>query len=378
MTLLIPAGAPTRTPGASAIGKRPVMRRRTASGPARGERPQVGNRALVRVAARVDGAEHDLVLEYQVAHDEVGVELDRALAPRHAGEDEHAVGAEHLHQLERHPGRAGRLVDEVDVADRRRELGEGVVLGGQVGRAHRCDQPGLVVRPRGARVHRRRETGVDQHHRAEQPHRARPEHHGPQAVRRRDAGRRRGDPRQPLLDLPDLGDRLFGDGQRLGKHGHVAQRPRDQVHVALVVDHELGHEAVRAGDPALGEVAGVAEVLAAGAAGGALGVRARPAHHRDREVADLDARDRGPDLDDLAERLVADHEVGRTRRRRAVLERHDLAVGAADADLEHPQSDVGGRGEDRLRVIDQADLTFGGEDGNGSHFWLPFCWTLRF
>src|SRR5207244_8407782 len=95
-------------------------------------------------------------------------------------------------------------------------------------------------------------------------------------------------PRKPLLHLAHLDQRLLRDGERLDQHPDVAQRPRDDVHVALVVHHRLRHEAVQAFDAALREVTGEAEILPVGAAGHAVLVQTRPAYHGDHEFSRLD------------------------------------------------------------------------------------------
>ena len=117
ITFLIPAGLPCRSDGCSSIGKRPVISARTCTGQRRSNSRQMLDRRLERAAVGVHGAEQHLVVQHHALHQEVGVERDRRLAPRHAGEHEHAVGAEHLHQLERGGRRAARLVHEVDVAE---------------------------------------------------------------------------------------------------------------------------------------------------------------------------------------------------------------------------------------------------------------------
>jgi len=100
-------------------------------------------------------------------------------------------------------------------------------------------------------------------------------------------------------------------------------------------------------------------------------MRAWTAHHRHHEVAPLEPRDRGPDLDDLAQRLVADDEVFRPVRRGAVLEGADLPIGAADADVQHAELHVGGRSNRRGLLLDQSDLPSTGDDGNSLHSLLP-------
>ncbi len=144
-------------------------------------------------------------------------------------------------------------------------------------------------------------------------------------------------PRQTLLDLTDLLERLFGDRQRLDENRHVAKLPRYDVHVGLVVDDHLGHEAVGLFDPALAEVARVAEILATGPTGHAIGVRAGTADHWDHEIAGVDPRHLGADLHGLAERFVADDENVGADGRGPVVEGTDLPVGAADSDIEYSE-----------------------------------------
>ena len=185
-------------------------------------------------------------------------------------------------------------------------------------------------------------------------------------------------PGQPLLDLAHLDQRFLRDRQRLDEDSDVAQRPRDNVHVALVVDHRLGHEAVEALDPALREVAGEAEVLPAGATGHAIRVQAGTADHRHDEVPRLQARRGRADLHHLAERFMADHEVVVARRRSAVLEGADLAVRPAHAHVEHAKPHVARRPEPWLRLIDQSDLASVREDGDGLHVPWMYARTRGF
>lgn len=120
----------------------------------------------------------------------------------------------------------------------------------------------------------------------------------------------------------------------------------------------LGHVAVRLFDAAFGEVTGVAVILMPGPAGQAAGMGTRAAHGRDDEITWLEALDRGSGRDHLGQRLMADHQVVITRRGRPVLERADLPVGAADADVEDPQQHLVRLGDHRLLLLD--DLDFAG------------------
>ena len=97
---------------------------------------------------------------------------------------------------------------------------------------------------------------------------------------------------------------------------------RHRDHVLLIVDHPLGHEAVPALDAPLGELAGEAEVGSPD--GASADTRGRPQGRRTIVTTKSPGRSSstaGADLDDLAERFVAHHEVRRSRRGRAVFDR---------------------------------------------------------
>jgi hypothetical protein len=83
----------------------------------------------------------------------------------------------------------------------------------------------------------------------------------------------------------------------------------------------------------------------------------RTAHGRDDKIAWLEALDGRSGRYDLGQRLVADHQVVITRRGAPVLERADLFVGTADADVEHPQHDLVRLGDPGIFLLDDFDLT---------------------
>src|SRR5882724_11537118 len=144
-------------------------------------------------------------------------------------------------------------------------------------------------------------------------------------------------PGQALLDECELDESFLGDRQRLYQHADLAQLRWNHVHVPLVIDDEFGHEAVRAIDSTLGEIAGVAEVLAAGTAGDTTLVRAGTAHHGDHQVSLLDAGDERARFHNLTQRFVSDDQVVLTRRSDTVVEAADFAVSAADPYVQHAQ-----------------------------------------
>src|SRR5260370_19162566 len=67
------------------------------AGPALHESVHVSNRRRETQRRGIDGAVEELIVEHHVAHDGIGVHLDRPFASRHAGEDKNAVRAEVLH-----------------------------------------------------------------------------------------------------------------------------------------------------------------------------------------------------------------------------------------------------------------------------------------
>jgi hypothetical protein len=108
-----------------------------------GEYLQIGDGGFEGVAIGVDRAVDDLVLENQIAHDEIGIQFDGPFASRYARENEDAVRPQQFHQLERHAGRAGRLVYQIDVADQRRQLLQRRVLARDICGADGLDQTGF-------------------------------------------------------------------------------------------------------------------------------------------------------------------------------------------------------------------------------------------
>ena len=120
-------------------------------------------------------------------------------------------------------------------------------------------------------------------------------------------------------------------------------------------------------DAALGVLAGEAEVGAPHAAGPAGLVAAGAAHGGDDEVAGADAAHRRAHLEHLAERLVAEDQVGRVRGRGAHAEGGDLPVGAAEAHVEDLHHHVAGGEDGGLAVVDEAERALLGEDGDGFH-----------
>ena len=317
----------------------------------------------------VHRAEDNLVLQHEITHELVALQLDVALRRRDAGEDKHPVQPQVHHHVEGRFRHAHGLIDEVNVPHALGELGRRGVGDGEVFRAEGLDERGLVVGLGRAGINVGVEAVEHAGHRAEDADGAGPEHDGAQALALGLAGFF-ARPREALLDFPNLREALFGTGQRLGQHGEVAQLLRHDDEVLFVVHEELGHVAVVLVDPAFVELPRRAKVLAVHTARTAVRVRARAAHRRHDEVADLELLHARADFDDFAERLVTEHEVVRAGGRRAIDEGANLAVRPADAHVERADLELGGAGNLRVSVFDLGDLPLGRDDGHGAHLGL--------
>jgi hypothetical protein len=82
----------------------------------------------------------------------------------------------------------------------------------------------------------------------------------------------------------------------------------------------------------------------------------------------------GAHLDDLGQRLVADHQVIVPWRWSAVLKGTDLLVGSADADVQHPHGDLVGLGEPGNLLLDDLDLMRSGKYCDCLHDLFPVFW----
>ena len=218
-----------------------------------------------------------------------------------------------------------------EVAELLADVGERRLDRGDVARAETTHVRGPLPVRRLARVDGRVVAVADGAHRGEQADRAGAEDQ--RLLEHRLPG-------ETLFEGADLDHPLGDDRQRLDQDADVGQSGRHGNQVLLLLDEELGQEPVGSLDPALEELVRGAEVLAAGAARAAAGVAARVAHHRHGQLAALEMTDLTAELDHLAERLVSEDEVVRTRRRLAVGEGGDLSIGAADADLARAQEDL--------------------------------------
>jgi len=137
----------------------------------------------------------------------------------------------------------------------------------------------------------------------------------------------------------------------------------------LIYD-KFGQVAVCFFDAAFSEVAAISKKIMPGSARPAAGMGTRTAHGRYDQIPGLEALDRRSDLDDLGQRLVADHQVVITGWRGPVLEVADLLVSAADANVENPQLHLVGMGDPGIPVIDDFHLVRGGEHRYCPHFHL--------
>jgi hypothetical protein len=126
------------------------------------------------------------------------------------------------------------------------------------------------------------------------------------------------------------------------------------VHVLVVIDHLVGHEAVAPLDAALRVGARRAEVGSVVVTRAALGFAARAAHRRHDQIARLEPG-AVAHLDHLGERLVPHDQVRFTLGRHTVFEARDLVVGPADANLQHPEANLSIALDLRRRPIDDSD-----------------------
>src|SRR5262249_31953157 len=194
------------------------------------------------------------------------------------------------------------------------------------------------------------ETAHDKCEGAEQAHRSGAEHG--RLVAATVAGGRPGRrPRQPLLHIPHLDQRLFSNRQRLDQDSDISQVRWHNVHGLLSVDNQLRHETVVTFDAALCKVTGETKVLSAGPARPARFMQTWPPYHGDDDVARLDASDRAAGAYNLAQGFVPDYQIRRAVGRHTVVEAADLLIGAAHADVEHVQQHVGVVLEHRFSVV---------------------------
>src|SRR5262249_20906229 len=141
--------------------------------------------------------------------------------------------------------------------------------------------------------------------------------------------------------------------------------------ILLVVQRVFRQKAVSLFDSALREVPGDAKVRTAGTARAALRVSTGSADHRDDQIARADALDLASDLDDFCERLVAENQVIRSRRRAAELKRADFPVSATEADLAHSEEHAGRVLQPWLRYFDELKSLVRRKYGQGLHGVTP-------
>ena len=80
--------------------------------------------------------------------------------------------------------------------------------------------------------------------------------------------------------MPDLRDALLRNCKRLSQHAHIAQFVGHQVHVALFINHKLGHKAVRLFNAVLSEIARETEILAPYTTSATIIMETGMPHHR--------------------------------------------------------------------------------------------------
>ena len=167
--------------------------------------------------------------------------------------------------------------------------------------------------------------------------------------------------------MPDLRHGLLCNRKRLSQHSHIAQFAGHHVHVALFIDHKLGHKTVRLFNTALGEIARKTEILVSHTTGAAILMWTGTPHRRHYQVARLDIAHLRTHLDHFTQRLVPNHQVLRASRRSAELERGNLPIGTTHANLQHAQLHLRRRRDLRLLMINQLYLVRLGKNGNSFH-----------
>ena len=100
----------------------------------------------------------------------------------------------------------------------------------------------------------------------------------------------------------------------------------------------------------------------------AMVVRTRPANGWDHQIPELERGNLVANFHDFSQRFVAQHEILGTRRRRAVNESANLAVGSANAHFDRPHLNFFARHDSRRFMRYFADLALARDDTNGSHF----------
>ena len=297
------------------------------------KRGEITDRVLKRISSGVDRSQNTLVLQHQIAHDRVGVKADRAVLTGYPGEDEQSVGSQHRQNIEGELRRARRFVHDIDIPHVRGHLLDRTILRRDVFRTDGFHNVRRFIRLAAPGIDGDQEALVPQSHCAQQSHRARAQDNRPQCAA----------PRQPLLNLERLNQALLGDRERFHQHRHIPYRRRDRIHIARIVDNQLREKAVHLFDAAFTVVAGVAEVLPPRPARQTLRMIAGTPHHRNRQIARLEIVHLRPDFDNLPQTLVPHHQkIGARRGRKPVLKRSDLAVGAADPDIQDAKFDRGG------------------------------------
>src|SRR5262245_21338097 len=271
---------------------------------------------------RVDGAEDQVVFEHDAAVEARDVDFDSPRAARNAREADDAGARRVAEDVEHDLRGAGALDHDVGLEPRDRGHLAPVVMRAEVAGELRLRAILHAV------VHVGLASPLRAHERGEQA----------DGTGTRDQDADRTPASRAVADalnlLPGLGD----DARGLGQHAERAEFRRHADDEARIHADQLGAIAVALLDAALGVLTVPAHVPFADRAARA-GYGIGPAH---------DARDEGAHrvpaagrrLDDLQQRLVAEHEAIAPGRRLSVLAVHDLPVRAADPDCERPQEKV--------------------------------------
>src|ERR1700739_2583589 len=112
-----PSGAAEKKIAVCFHWKAPSDQRPHRVGPALFKNPEIANGVFEGVASGIHRAEDNLVLQYQVTHNEIRLDFDGTLSSGNTRENEDAVRPEVFHHFERQIRSTRCFVDEIDIAD---------------------------------------------------------------------------------------------------------------------------------------------------------------------------------------------------------------------------------------------------------------------
>src|SRR4029078_12423988 len=146
-----------------------------------------------------------------VAHHQVGIDFQRSLPSRDSGEHKDAIGVEMLDHIEGQKRGPSSFVNEIDVADLSGDLWERMSFGRKVTRADHFQNVGFGIRLRLTSLDVSIEPILYQCHRSQHTHGPGAKNNRAVTMRVRFPGSDWAAPREALLHVPNLDERLLGD-----------------------------------------------------------------------------------------------------------------------------------------------------------------------